>query len=231
MKKIVIRAIWGRHDKSTRTTGRRFSVDEEIQKCLQNEKEIPFVVYGFGEDNCKQMEDLGFKVYMLDKNPSPFDLDNNHYRNKLEIWKHVMEVDGYNEMLYMDWDCRPRQKVPDNIWQILSNKKPFQANLQQYHRKKCWWRKVDQRKVPNGGFVYISDKELPSMFIKAWEKHPENSDEPAMAFVLDEIMGGWKGSDYYWDHFEPELCNLHKNSVYTKSKILSKNYCFVHTQG
>jgi len=231
MSRAVIRAIWGTHDRSSRTIARRFNVDRDAKYVKKNKYEVPFIVYGYGEENCKQMEDFGFNVYMIDKHYAPFDLVNHQYRHKLEIIKYAMEVDKYDEILFLDWDCRPFRNVPGDMWEIFHKKSIMQANLQQYNRRKCFWRSSDQRKLPNAGFLYIGDKSLPDKIIKAWEESPGNSAEPPIAKVMDDMSGGWKGMDYYWEHFEPELCNLHIRSVYADDKINQKDFCFVHRQG
>jgi hypothetical protein len=232
MKRAIIRCLWGIYDRSSHIVERRYHLDSDITGVRDNPYELPFVVYVFGEENYRQITDIGFQAVLVDKNPAPYDLIKHHYRHKLEIMRKAMEDDGIDELLLLDWDCQPFLKVPDDMWEILAKKDVIQANLQSYIRRKCRWRKEDMRKVPNAGFVYIRDKSLPSKIISAWEMNPDNSAEPPMGYVIDQLMGGWKGIEHYWEHFEPNLCNLHKDSAYSESRILEKpNYCFRHTQG
>lgn len=188
-----------------------------------------FVVYVMGTDNYNQVKQYGSKCVLVNKDPFMFDIVRHQYRHKLEIIKMAMEE--YDEILYLDWDCIPQKKLPNNYWDILGKKEVFQANLQIYHCRKCHWRKSDIRKVPNGGFIYIRDKSIPSKVIKLWESIGGDNDEPSWAKFTDDYVGGWQGIEKYWELFEPTLCNLHRDSPYSKDLLKSKNECFKHFQG
>jgi hypothetical protein len=143
-----------------------------------------------------------------------------------------MEQDGYDEIVYLDWDCIPQKKLPDNFWQECNKKEVFQANLQCYHRKKCTWRKSCQRQVPNGGFLYIRDKNLPAKMINYWEITEKNTnDEISFAKMTDDMIGGWQGPEKFWELFENMFCNLHNSSSFPNEKLSQKNVCFIHYQG
>jgi len=232
MKCGFIRAVWGVYDDSHRITRRRSRIDNDIDTILSCQYSEPFVTYVMGKDNFNRMMDRGVKnCVLLTDDPAPFDLVKHQYRHKMEIIRHAMEVDGYNELVYLDWDCVPQKPLPDNFWDELKKKDVFQATLQIYRRKKCHWRLEEQRKVPNGGFIYLRDKSLPAEAIRWWEKlgKPDN-DEPAWARLTDEMMGGWDIEEY-WNRFEIMFCNLHRSSPYSKEKMKQKNVCFIHYQG
>ena len=232
MKRGFIRGVWGIHEKTHRILERRFRTDNDIQTIKKNQFNEPFVTYIFGEDNYKGLTSEGFDCKLLLKEPQAFDLVKYQFRNKLEMLKYAMEEDGYDEIVYLDWDCVPQKKIPSDFWDQLGKKEPFQACLQLYHRKKCHWRPDELRKVPNGGFIYIRDKSIPSEAIKLWEETGKNdSDEIAWAKMTDNWVGGWQGSDRYWDLFEPMFCNIHKNSPHSKEKLETKDVCFIHYQG
>jgi len=201
---------------------------------IAGKKELnePFSVYVFGEDNYKMATDKGFDCVLIDDKPYRFDLVKHQYRHKLEIIRYAMEEDGYDEILYMDWDVVPQKKMPSNYWDVLGQKESFQACLQVYHRRKAYWRKEELRKVPNGGFIYIRDKTIPQRAIDLWENlGSQDNDEPAWAKMTDEMMGGWQGIDKFWDLFEIPFCNLHKGSPHSQEKLKSKDVCFIHYQG
>ena len=232
MKRGFIRGLWGIYDRSHRITKRRYNIDKDMKRIRNNSYNEPFKVYVFGNDNYEQAKKNGFDCVLLDDNPAPFDLIKYQYRNKLEIIKYAMEEDGYDEMVYMDWDCVPKKKIPSNFWDVFMSKEAFQANLQTYHRRKCHWRKEDLRKVPNGGFIYIRDKSISEKVIHLWEQlGRQDNDEPSWARLTDDMMGGWKGIERYWELFEPDFCNLHKNSSYSNKLLNDKNICFIHYQG
>lgn len=235
MKRAFVRALWGVHDKSHRVLRRLYRVDQNILALRKNKFNEPFITYVFGEENFKNLKDLGFEnLILLNKEPHSYDPLKFQYRHKLEILRYAMEEDGYDEIVHMDWDCYPIKKLPVEFWDILGKKEKFQACLMQYHRPKCLWRKTDQRKLPNGGFVYIRDKAVPSELIKVWEQTDKKfliSAEPAMGKYTDNLIGGWQGIDKYWDLFEPDVCNLKRCSVYPQEKKDTKNTCFIHYQG
>jgi len=234
MKRGVIRGLWGVYDKSNRITRRRYQMDNDMNKIRGNKFNEPFVVYVFGEENCKHATDNGFDCILIDKEPARFDLVKYQYRHKLELLKYAMEEDGYDEILYMDWDCIPFKRLPSNYWDILGEKESFQACLQMYHRRKAHWRPKELRKVPNGGFVYIRDKSIPQRAIDLWEATGmQDSDEPAWAKMTDQMTGenGWEGMEKFWDLFEIPFCNLHKASPYPKELLATKDVCYIHRQG
>lgn len=232
MKRGFIRALWGIHDSGHRITNRRFRVDRNIQSILNNEYNEPFKVYVLGQDNYNGLIDLGFDCVLVDKEPFIFDLIKHQYRHKLELIKYAMEEDGYDEIVYLDWDCIPQKKLPNNFWDEMNKKEVFQANLMLYHRRKAHWRSEELRKVPNGGFIYLRDKSLPQKAIDWWEElGNQDNDEPSWARITDEMMGGWKGIELYWDKFEPMFCDLHKSSPYSDEQLSKKDLCFIHHQG
>ncbi|MFA7219301.1 MAG: hypothetical protein WC119_02195 [Synergistaceae bacterium] len=232
MKRGFIRALWGIPDSSHRITKRRFRVNKNIQFIKDSKFNQPFKTYVMGRDNYEGLKELGFDCELIYEEPSKFDLIKHQYRHKLEIIKHAMEVDGYDELVYMDWDCFPQKQLPNSFWDEMGKKEVFQATLQMYHRRKAYWRDEELRKVPNGGFIYLRDKTLPQKAIELWGKLGKgDNDEPAWAKLTDDIAGGWKGIEKYWELFEPMFCNLHRSSPYTPEKLATKNVCFIHYQG
>lgn len=232
MKRGFIRCVWGIYDNSHRITARRQKIDGDIKRIKDCKFNEPFKVFVYGEDNFIRMQKEGFDCVMVDKCPNPFDLIKHQYRHKMELIKYAMEVDGYDELVYMDWDCVPQKKLLPNFWEECGKREPFQACLQIYFRKKCFWRTIDLRKVPNGGFIYIRDKSLPARAIKIWETMPQDNDEPSWAKLSDEMMGGWTNTEInmekYWNGFEPMFCNLHSGSPHPKEKINAKDVYFIH---
>lgn len=230
-KRAFIRALWGIYDNSNRLLARRKNIDNDIKRIIANDYNEPFIVYVFGKDNYEHARSFGFNCVLIDENPAPFDLITEQYRHKLEVLKYAMEEDNYDEIMFIDWDCIPKKKIPSNFWDIMGQKEIIQANLQLYHRRKARWRKDELRKIPNAGFLYLRDKSLPEKIIKRWESIKGPSAEPPLAKLTDEMMGGWQGVDKYWELFEPDFCNLHKASPYSKKLLKSKNICFIHYQG
>ena len=53
-------------------------------------------------------------------------------------------------------------------------------------------------------------------------------EEPAMAKMTDDMVGGWKGIDTYWELFEPDFCNVRRKSAYSEDKLATKRVRFLH---
>ena len=86
------------------------------------------------------------------------------------------------------------------------------------------------RKTPCAAFIYIRDNKIPSELIKTWEKmNRPFYEETVMMKYIDDLTDGWKGTEYYWENFEPDFFNLESNSAYSdKSRLEVKNICFKH---
>lgn len=245
--KAFIRTIWG----DTSCNGiRNGKMNSDIMNILDSKYENDFVVYTFGEENHAFLESLGFDSRLISKEPVLYDMEKQLYRHKLDALKAAME--DFDEIAFLDWDCRAVQPIPSNFWEICGEKEVFQANLFLYRTKKCLWREADWRKVCNGGYLYLRDKNIPDQFIKnydelsIWVKKQKKArerrgkklrfreealmfdDEPAISKWVDNFCGEWPGMDTYWELFEPERCNLKKKSAFTKEMINSKDACFVH---
>jgi hypothetical protein len=234
-KRAFMRAMWGVHDDSHRITNRRFRVDRNMERLITNNYNEPFIVYTYGKETHETLSKIGFNSIMLSENPFEWDLIDFCYRHKLEALRYAFEEDGYDEIIHLDWDCYPTKKMPSDFWEVLGQKEAIQANLQKYKAGKCNWRdnRPDYRYIPNGGFLYIRDKEIPAKLIEIWDnqKKYKRSAEPALGRLTDDMMGGWKGIDTYWDLFEPEFCNLRKRSAYVPERRHAKNSCFIHHAG
>jgi hypothetical protein len=234
MKRGFIRGLWGIFDSTNRFTNRRFSVAKDIENIIINKFNEPFRTYVMGRENYELVLKSGIKdAVLIDEIPFRFDLKKYQYRNKIEIIMNAMENDGFDESVYLDWDCVPQKAIPINFWEEMGKKEVFQANLQCYHRRKCCWRQSNIRAVPNGGFLYIRDKMLPRMAAQKWEELGRgDNDEPSWAKVTDDMIGGWQGKEKYWELFESMFSNLHRGSYFDQSYLNKKeNVCFIHFQG
>ena len=178
-------------------------MDDDIQLKMKNPFNDPFRVYVFGKENYEMCQEFGFDSVLLDERPIVWDMDNEQFRHKLEVLDKAME--DFDEIVFMDWDTLPVKPLPDNFWEKMYEKDPFQATLIMYRRRKAMWRgKTDSRKLSSASFVYLRDKSITEGFIKQWEKMGRPwSEELAISRYIDDLDGGWKGMEYYWEHHEP----------------------------
>jgi len=230
MNKVFVRALWGKYTREDRILGRRFKVDDDIKLCLLNKFTNPFYVYVFGEDNYKYLTDMGFKCFLVSKQPVLYQkaIGSHYYSHKLFVWKEAMK--DFDEIVFTDWDCIETRPKPENFWEELAKKEPIQATLHSYRKVKCPWRKTDRTKRPGATFVYIRDKTIPMKLINIWKRSPENkllSEEQIMAIYTDEFVGGWQGRLKYWELYEPKFHYTQANN-YPPELIKTKTTYYVH---
>lgn len=228
MKRSFVRTLWGIYDNTRRFYQRRSKMDNDIKLLLNSQYNHQWRTYVFGEDNLKFLQDNGVKdCVLVDKKPYVWDMDTQQFRHKLEAFRCGMQ--DFDEIVFLDWDCQPERDLPNDFWETLRRKNSLQAIIRMYARKKAYWRKSDQRKVPCASFVYINEKSIADDLIKTWEDMGSPmSEEVPMAKYMDDKIGGWKGIDAYWDIYEPDFFVLDEGYVYTKEKLATKNRCFGH---
>jgi len=236
--RTFIRTLWGTPDTCydegwVNASSRRTRLDDDIEMILKHPNTVPFITYVLGKKNYDYLKSLGVKdVVLLGKEPVLYNPQTEFWRHKLDILKAAM-VD-HDEIVYLDWDCIPVKPLFNDFWERLGKKREIQCNLQFYRRRKCLWRTVDLRKTCNGGFLYIRGKDIPQKLIDTWNNFNADCkfwDETAISKLTDDMSGGWQGIDYYWNNFEPTVCNLtdSKNrSAFTDEQIASKDICFMH---
>jgi len=219
IKRAFIRGLWGYLSKEDRQIERKYRVDENIKKIISMDARLqhPFRTYVWGEDNYKQLHDVGLTdLVLVTKEPYQWDLIKYQYRHKLELLKLAMQ--DYDEIVHMDWDCLPQKPIDDQYWDLFYKKEAIQCNLFQYRNMNCPWRKEDSRKAINGGYMYLRDKGIPDDLIKWWDKYNgrwKQSMEPSTSQYIDDINGGWVGLDNYFNRYEPDSCRLRYFSAYT----------------
>lgn len=240
MRQGFVRTLWGVLDASSLNTKhalRRGKISFDIELYKYGKYNPPFIVFVFGEENYKILTDIGFNCFLVDKRPIVWDLATQCYRHKLEAFK--LGAETFDEFVFLDWDVQAINPVPENFWDILRKKESIQAALRWYKKTIAPWRANKDENVPLcekdnkqtvcASFVYFNNKQIPSEIIKYWEKMGEGwSEEAPMAKYMDDLSGGWKGKEYYWEHFEPDFFWLYRGSSFTKEKNLQKTYVFNH---
>ena len=252
MKKRFVRALWGNiWDDHDGNTERKDKVAADIRRVIESPYQMDFDVYVFGENNQRHLkEDFGIDAVVVSKDPIAYDMKTELWRHKFDILKAAMEDN--DAIVYLDWDCILNSNLHVDIWERLGKKASFQGNLFLYRTKKCLWRTEDWRKVVNGGFLYIRDKDIPLKIeecyldLRKWALMQQESrkadgkalrfreqclifdDEPAFCKYVDNLFGRWPGAEEYWKHFEPSVCNLRKKSAFDVEVLRQKDVCFCH---
>ena len=204
----------------------------EIIRVIKCPFTLPFVTYVFGKDNYDCLKKMGLKCVLIHPHPYMFE-EWCRYRNKIEAYRYAMEEDGYDEMVFLDWDCIPVKPLHRNFWQEMGKKECIQGNLYNLTRFTTPWRISDRSCSINTGFLYIRNKLIPSQIIKAWDSFPvrhrwRKNDEIATAHFIDEMTRGWVGKEKWWDRFEPYCCNIASMAAYPDKLLKTKDVCFIH---
>lgn len=206
---------------------RRFKIDIDIKKCMEQKFISLFTVYTFGEKNHKQLLDMGIKSVLIHKEPYKYHPIKGIYKHK--IYAHQYMMNDFDEIVFLDWDTYLTKPLYDGFWECLGKKETLQASLGSYKTPRISYRteQYANRLIPTGAFVYMRDKSIPDKLTK-YNNAPNGwSCEPAMAMLTDEMMGGWKGIEKYWELFEPEFYTCVKTTPYKFLKKFTKpNLCF-----
>lgn len=224
MKRGFIRALWGVYpddwhasmedkfkvNKDNLYVKSRVRVDSAIRNRINDKRRVDFRTYVFGKKNFENLVNIGVKdVVMIHADPVIYTpLNKRVWWHKLDILKYAMEEDGYDEIVYLDWDCYLIKDYDCKLWDILNGKETFQACLMKYQRGTIITeRTLDKNVVPNGGFVYLRGKDVPNK-ISLLREDGSNKwlDEAAYARYVDSICGGWIGVKEYGKRFEPDVC-------------------------
>jgi hypothetical protein len=227
--------IWGQNKyedvninskKMFHITGSRTKIESDIALT----KLSPFtpknsVVYCFGKENLKYLEDKGFNCKLIDNRPYVWDMNNEWWRHKLEVIKCGLEEKC--PMIYLDWDCMAVRKIPDNIWSEMSKKSHIQTPLKVYTQKRAYWRKDNHRIIVEGAFTYFRE-DISKELIKTWENSADKwLDETILAKYIDDINGGWKGIKDYCEKYDPFFQIPGDHRVYVDD-YREKKYFFQH---
>lgn len=240
----IVRCIWGLHNDNVKSFSRRSKIDKDIY-FLQNTKyNLPFITYVFGKNNYDYIKSLNLECVKISNDPFLWDMNTQQYRHKLEIFKRAVEDHG--EIIFLDWDTIQIKPLPFDFWSNMKSKGSLQASLRQYVRPKATWRSKDRRKIPCASFVYINNQSVSLDLIKMWEKEKmQFSEEVILAKYTDNLHGGWKDIDFYWEKFEPNyfaigeqhypIINSKRNivsdrgsQIYFGKKYQVKDVCFNH---
>jgi len=205
LNKGFIRGLWGTLGLfNNRWEARRTKIANDIKLVQSCKYDVTDMAYIFGEDNYKQLVDMGFKCKLVDKKPIVWDLTKENFRHKLEIFEQAAK--DFDEYIFLDWDCVRTKELPLDFWEVMNKKSKIQASLSMYNKMKVFWRPKDWRKVPCASFVYFREKNIASEIIKVWETMTDKwSEEVSMAKYMDSLMpNGFNEADYK-EMFEPDF--------------------------
>lgn len=163
-------------------------------------KELQSLIFAFDESSETRLRNLGLGGQTLlfsNHDKARCDTEGGQFRRKLLAIREGLRY--YEHVVWMDFDCIKLAEIPEDFWDVLRAGAPLQAKIRQYHRRKCHWRDGQKRILQGGAFVYSRSVPLIERCLDAMVERPEqcSDDEMAIAWVIDEMAGGWVGSDKY----------------------------------
>jgi hypothetical protein len=164
-----IRALWGDY---------RSFINEIPDTPLFDE-----LVYVWGVENMKFLNNLGYETKLVSVNPLIHKDEIEKFNHKIDCFDFAS--DDFSEFIFLDWDVKLIKNIDDDFL-INLNGKSFAAPLYAYpknflnlsnisndqrtnfwlenqikHMRKFKWDLDELMVLPNAGFFYCSDKDIP----------------------------------------------------------------------
>lgn len=186
------------------------------------------VAYVFGKENYSDLCRWGYDARLLDERPlvPTAQFQNHLLKHKPLGWQATLQE--FDEIIALDWDIRPAKQIDlEALFTKLREKSFLQANLLQYRRIKVKYRRsmagsvpnAPIRQIPSGAFVYLRGEDgrhSVRRVLQIMDEKHHFTEEHAMAFFLDNLYGGWKGAEHWWELHEPFCCRLRRMEAITE---------------
>ncbi len=177
----------------------------------------PRVAYCYGRQHFDFVKNLGLETRLASEAPlekfseaeerNPNDRGNVNYG--VSMWRHKLEImhlaaQEFDALVWLDWDSWLHYPLPADFWERLAQGAEIQASLRQYKRRQCRWRSTDIRKVPSAAWVYLRGSDITARMLELHTEMPHLREEQIMAYVTDQMSGGWQSPETYKNNgFEP----------------------------
>jgi hypothetical protein len=158
------------------------------------------------------------------------------YRHKIETCDRALQE--FDEIIILDWDTLTVNPLPDDFWDSFTGGMPIRTALRSlsvgYTRRflsirQAHWRTEGKNEIVWAGCTYMRGREVSLGIIETWEKLGRPwSDEVAIAAYLDGLSGGWKGTDYHWEHFEMMHFSQPGDKAFPDEMLATKRLYFQH---
>ena len=213
-KNGFFRIVWG--DPWNKPAGGGGDVCLDLILLQHNEFEknarVPILVYG--EENFKRLSDMGFLCFLIEKKNSVLPPERT-LLHKLLAWEFGMGI--FDNAICLDIDCHQVSELPNDFWSIHEKKSILQIPLISYRRRYVMWRMTNKEIVPCCCYVYFRGREPTKMAFKALENLKSDpdvgewfTDETVMARVIEDMDGGWHGTEEYAKLHEPDFFSTGK---------------------
>ncbi len=183
---------------------------DEARWCVVQPQPEPLLWYCYGEANRDHLRACGVEPTMLSPEPfCQFGHDDGKgikqqgiVRGGSSLWRHKYPaiadaLERYPAAVWLDMDTLLSGLLPPDFWARMAKGQAFQGTLGQFGMKHARWRTEDVRKIPLGAFLYWRGRETIRRMLDLYAEHPAEWDMIVLARLVDEMMGGWKGTEAY----------------------------------
>lgn len=211
--RAFIRVLWGTGTNEQGSRHPKILWDVNRYQCSPEaaSKNPPVMCYVFGRENYEFLRSRTFHCKLLSEHPRPCagndDPADHAWNHKIIAWQAAL-ADFPGGIVHLDWDIMPLERIRQNyVFDRLAAKGDFGANLIQYKQVVSpWRRKYDRRKKPSAAFVWLANAAVADGIAAAFRETCSflkcGTEEAAMAWFLDQRNGGWRGLQYWCDHYE-----------------------------
>lgn len=132
----IIRMFWGDV----------YAMDNHYAKQIQRAKQdnLNEIVYVLGKENYKFIKNLGYNAVLVSEDNYNKDLSSNHtfidFKNlNHKLWLFEKALQEYNEIIFLDWDCRLIKPLDENFYNLVKNGGELQVPLYIYPENSLDW--------------------------------------------------------------------------------------------
>lgn len=237
LKIKVIRGLWGNFN----------SYKNEIPKVPLYDE----MVYVWGVDNFNHLKKLGYDVTLMGEN-----IQTPHQSFNLKLECLIRGESDFKEVIFMDWDVKQVKEI-DEIFHSDLRQKSFSMPTYSYpieylelkgdewvkeiinEFKKYGWRLGDSIVIPNAGFIYSNNSNIP------YELNKITKDRHVKTLVEEFTMWIYSNCDLetYIKQYEPKCIfgrpdrpfklnhietNTERNLHQLINTLVEKNIYFIH---
>jgi hypothetical protein len=195
------------------------------------------IVFCFGRDNIKMMEERGHEIRVLSEDPV-IHRESTGATETAANWTHKIDVieaamKEFGDVLWTDWDVAQLRPLDEGFEDMVSGGPSVQSSLTGYRRKYASWRSGNRNCLPAGAWLFyrgdsrgaevleLVRRFLPFTLNRLGENHYH--DEHALAMAAEELSGGWRGIDWWEENYEPAVV-YHRRAACKLSQIPDGKY-------
>lgn len=215
-----IRILWGDYSKY------------ENQILESKNDKLNEMIFVWGKDNFDKLTDIGYECTLISDDPYDYNIADNHtFINYKSLIHKIIGIETalkiYDEIVFLDWDCRKTKDIDDRFFELIRNKNSeiqvplytypilaferlisdttditmlkFFTKLKMYVEQYSF-KYADNYIIPNTGFFYCSNvKIIENLLTLIAENDLETVPDEFSVFLFTKSLG----LDGYIEKIEP----------------------------